>query len=44
MLSLMHYCEVGKKYWKYFYGVHPLMETEDNESGSSAGAMPSSTR
>jgi hypothetical protein len=29
ILSLMHYCEVGRKYWKYFYGVHPLMETED---------------
>jgi hypothetical protein len=29
ILSLMHYCEVGKKYWKYFYGVHPLMETDD---------------
>lgn len=29
MLSLMHYCEVGKKYWKYFYGVHPLMQSAD---------------
>jgi hypothetical protein len=29
ILSLMYYCETGKKYWKYFYGVHPLMETDD---------------
>ncbi len=29
MLSLLHYCEVGKKYWKYFCGVHPLMESSD---------------
>jgi hypothetical protein len=29
VLSLMYYCEVGKKYWRYFYGVHPLMATED---------------
>lgn len=29
VLSLLYYCEVGKKYWPYFYGVHPLMATED---------------
>lgn len=29
IMSLMYYCETGKKYWKYFYGVHPLMATED---------------
>jgi hypothetical protein len=29
VLSLMFYCEIGKKYWRYFYGVHPLMDTED---------------
>lgn len=29
IMSLMYYCETGKKYWKYFYGVHPLMSTED---------------
>ena len=29
VLSLMYYCEVGKQYWRYFYGVHPLMATED---------------
>jgi hypothetical protein len=28
-LSLLYYCEVGKKYWRYFYGVHPLMSTDD---------------
>jgi hypothetical protein len=25
ILSLMFYCEVGRKYWKFFLGVHPLM-------------------
>jgi hypothetical protein len=29
ILSLLYYCETGKKYWPYFYGVHPLMDTED---------------
>ncbi|HZP59531.1 MAG TPA: hypothetical protein VFB27_04340 [Opitutaceae bacterium] len=29
ILSLMYYCEVGKKYWKFFTGVHPLMDTSD---------------
>jgi hypothetical protein len=29
ILSLMYYCEVGKQYWRYLYGVHPLMETDD---------------
>ncbi len=28
VLCVMYDCEVGKKYWKYFYGVHPLMATE----------------
>ncbi|HTQ30086.1 MAG TPA: hypothetical protein VMI53_02655 [Opitutaceae bacterium] len=26
ILSLMFYCEIGKKYWKFFTGVHPLMD------------------
>jgi len=26
LLSLMYYCEVGKKYWKFFVGVNPLMD------------------
>lgn len=29
VLSLLQYCETGKKYWKYFYDVHPLMDIED---------------
>jgi len=29
MLSLIYYCEVGRKYWKYFYGVHPLMKVSE---------------
>jgi hypothetical protein len=29
ILGLMYYCEVGKKYWQYLYGVHPLMGTDD---------------
>lgn len=29
VLSLMYYCEVGKTYWRYFYGVHPLMPVDD---------------
>lgn len=24
-LSLMVYCQEGRKYWKYFYGINPLM-------------------
>jgi len=29
LLSIMYYCETGKKYWRYFHGVHPLMATDD---------------
>jgi CheY-like chemotaxis protein len=29
MLSLLLYCEVGKKYWKYFLGIHPLLSQEE---------------
>jgi len=29
VLSLLYYCEVGKKYRRYFQGVHPLLPTED---------------
>lgn len=29
VLSLIHYCEVGKGYAKYFLGVMPLMETKE---------------
>ena len=25
ILSLTHYCQTGRKYWKYFFGVIPLM-------------------
>jgi len=25
MLSLLSYCRVGRKYWKYYYGVIPIM-------------------
>jgi hypothetical protein len=28
-LSLMYHCEVGKKYWKYFLGIHPLQRPEE---------------
>jgi hypothetical protein len=28
-LSLMYHCEVGKKYWKYFLGVHPLQNPDE---------------
>ena len=28
-LSLLYYCEVGRKYWRHFCGVHPLMATDD---------------
>lgn len=27
-MSLMNHCEVGKKYWKYFVGVHPLQDPD----------------
>jgi hypothetical protein len=27
-LSLMEYCQVGRKYHKYYYGIIPVMETE----------------
>ncbi len=29
MLSLMHYCEVGRKYASYFTGINPLMPAPD---------------
>jgi hypothetical protein len=29
ILSLMYYCEVGKHYWKYFLGIHPLLSPEE---------------
>jgi hypothetical protein len=29
VLSLLYYCEVGRTYWRYFYGVHPLMDTDE---------------
>jgi hypothetical protein len=29
MLSVMHYCEVGRKFFPYFRGVNPLMPSED---------------
>jgi len=28
-LSLMYYCEVGKQYWKFFLGTHPLLSPEE---------------
>lgn len=29
ILSLLYYCETGKNYWRYFAGVHPLMDTDE---------------
>lgn len=29
VMSLMYYCEVGKQYWRYFCGTHPLMAVDD---------------
>jgi len=29
IFSLMYYCEVGKQYWKFFLGIHPLMGPEE---------------
>lgn len=29
VLSLIHYCEVGRKYLKYFLGIMPLMEIKE---------------
>ena len=29
VLSLLYYCEVGRTYWRYFHGVHPLMTTDE---------------
>jgi hypothetical protein len=29
ILSLMRYCEMGKGYWKYFWGLNPLMRGRD---------------
>jgi hypothetical protein len=29
ILSLMYYCEVGKKYWKFFLGTHPLLSPHE---------------
>ena len=27
--SLLYYCEIGRQYWKYFRGVHPLLDPGD---------------
>ncbi len=32
ILSLMYYCRVGRKYWRYYFGVNPL--TDINEIGN----------
>lgn len=29
MLSLICYCDVGKKYWEYYEGIHPLMQAHE---------------
>jgi hypothetical protein len=29
VLSLMYYCQCGRKYWKYFFGVIPLMTGQE---------------
>ena len=29
ILSLVYYCETGKKYWTYFYGINPLMDAQE---------------
>ncbi|MBZ0167205.1 MAG: hypothetical protein K8I00_10405, partial [Candidatus Omnitrophica bacterium] len=29
ILSMIHYCEMGGRYRKYFAGVHPMMETNE---------------
>lgn len=29
LLSLMHYCEVGRKYFPYFQGINPLMPADE---------------
>jgi hypothetical protein len=28
-LSLMAYCQVGRRYWKYFIGIIPIMDTQE---------------
>lgn len=28
-LSLMAYCQIGRKYWKYFIGIIPIMDTQE---------------
>jgi hypothetical protein len=29
ILGLMYHCEVGKKYWRYFQGIHPLHSPDE---------------
>jgi len=29
ILGLMHYCQIGKKYWKYYFGIIPLMRGKE---------------
>lgn len=29
LLAVLYHCELGKTYWPYFEGVHPLMDVED---------------
>ena len=30
IISLMQYCQVGRKYWKYYAGIMPLTEVEES--------------
>jgi len=32
VLSLMYYCRVGRKYWRYYYGVNPLMNVKETRN------------
>jgi hypothetical protein len=29
MISLMHYCQIGKRFWQYYFDVVPLMSGEE---------------
>ncbi|HUL53004.1 MAG TPA: hypothetical protein VLT83_06300 [Opitutaceae bacterium] len=29
ILSLMYYCEVGRQYWRFFLGIHPLLDARE---------------
>lgn len=32
ILSLMYYCRIGRKYWRYYFGINPLMGARETRN------------